>query len=241
MKTAPGVRITLPCLDVWERTETKLRQNYGCNRRAGEVWLVRYCSIDCINSFMFLLLTFQQSYKLQIFSSLQLCKTYSIINCIILQAIKAFCPVTRVDPSQFQNDGCNTAALTRRKKQNNTYMGQERQRESRRVKVRKYSLSAVLHVLVPGNSSLGITCLKTKWVFFSEWQRWRLWFKQALNSEDKGTDHSTAPSLSSAAKLRGDKSGCPFTTNADKEKQDVQKLLWLRRKPARALCIELLL
>ena len=50
---------------------------------------------------------------------------------IILQAIKAFCLVTGVEPSQFQNDCCNTltAALTKKKKQNNTYMGQERQWE----------------------------------------------------------------------------------------------------------------
>lgn len=48
---------------------------------------------------------------------------------IILQAIKAFCLVTGMELSQFQNDGCNalTAALTKKKKQNNTYKGQERQ------------------------------------------------------------------------------------------------------------------
>lgn len=47
---------------------------------------------------------------------------------IILQAIKAFFLVTGVEPSQFQNDRCNTftAALTKKKKQTNTYMGQER-------------------------------------------------------------------------------------------------------------------
>lgn len=170
MKTAPGVRITLQCLDVWERTETKLRQNYGCNRRAGGLAqkisfysLYKLFHVPTSNFLANLQVT-----NLFISSVMQnLQYNYSII----LQAIKAFCLVTRVDPSQFQNDGCNTAALTKKKKQNNTYMGQERWWESGRVKVRMYSLNAVLHLPVPGNLSLGITFPKINWVFFSEWEK----------------------------------------------------------------------
>jgi len=47
---------------------------------------------------------------------------------VILQAIQAFCLLTGVEPSQFQNDGCNTpTAAPTTEKPNNTYMGQQRQ------------------------------------------------------------------------------------------------------------------
>lgn len=84
----------------------------------------------------------------------------------------------------------------------------------------------MLQLSVPGSSSLGKIFPKIKWAFFSEWQKdIDFTIQQVFNSEDKETYHSTVLFLGSTAKLKGDKSGWSFATNADKEKQDVKKFI----------------
>lgn len=84
MKRAPGVRTALPywMCTPWERSETKLRQNYSCNRGAeglaySEVNIL-YKLYKLFSCFYFQLFNKPTSYKsFHLFK--QLCKTHGII------------------------------------------------------------------------------------------------------------------------------------------------------------------
>lgn len=77
----------------------------------------------------------------------------------------------------------------------------------------------MLHLPVPGNSSLGVLFPEIKRVFFSEWQE----------DEDFITQTRHLPQHSSVPQLHGHTkrwhSSWSVATNADKEKQDAKKVI----------------